>query len=133
VQRFTPRKKKSQWSAVNIRHAERLIKDGLMTAAGRKAFAGAKGQSRKYSYEQRRDASFDQTTERQFRANRKAWDFFQTQAPWYRRTSIFWVMSAKREKPRKTRLSTLVSDCEQGLLVKPLRRVSRGTQKGKMQ
>jgi uncharacterized protein YdeI (YjbR/CyaY-like superfamily) len=133
MQRFTARKGKSQWSAVNIRHAERLIKAGQMTSAGLTAFAGAKDQSRKYSYEQRREASFEKMMDREFRANRKAWKFFQAQAPWYRRTSTFWVMSAKQEETRKRRFSTLVSDCEQGLLAKPLRRIPGGTQNGKMQ
>jgi uncharacterized protein YdeI (YjbR/CyaY-like superfamily) len=133
VQRFTPRKGKSQWSAVNARHAKRLMKEGRMTTAGLAAFAGAKDQPRKYSYEQRRDARFEKAMEHRFRANRKAWDFFQRQAPWYQRTSTFWVMSAKQEETRKRRLSTLVSDCEQGLLVKPLRRAYERTQNEKMQ
>lgn len=133
MQRFTPRKGKSQWSAINIRHVERLTKERRMTTAGIEAFAEAKKQSRKYSYEQRREAKFDKAMQHQFQANRKAWDFFQMQAPWYRRVSTFWVMSAKQEETRKRRFSTLVSDCQEGLLVKPLRRASVGTKKGKTQ
>ena len=58
---------------------------------------------------------------------------FQSQAPWYRRTSTFWVMSAKHEETREKRFSTLLSDCEQGLLVKPLRRVTRAKRNEKKQ
>jgi uncharacterized protein YdeI (YjbR/CyaY-like superfamily) len=114
MQRFTPRKKKSKWSAVNITRAEKLVTAGRMLPAGLKAFEGAKNQPRTYSYEQRREATFDKTMRHEFRGNRKAWDFFQTQAPWYRRTSRFWIMSAKQEAARKRRFSTLISDCEQG-------------------
>jgi uncharacterized protein YdeI (YjbR/CyaY-like superfamily) len=120
--RFTPRKPKSQWSAVNIRHVERLTKAGRMRPAGVKAFEGAKDQLRKYSYEQRNQATLPPQDEKRLRANRKAWDFFQAQAPWYRRVSIFWIMSAKKEETQQRRFTTLMMDCEHGLLVKPLRR-----------
>jgi uncharacterized protein YdeI (YjbR/CyaY-like superfamily) len=120
--RFTPRKPKSQWSAVNIRHAERLLEAGRMRPAGLKAFAGAKDQPRKYSYEQRHRASFSREQEQRFRANRKAWDFFQNQPPWYRRTATFWVVSAVREETRQKRLATLIRDCADGKPVKPLTR-----------
>jgi uncharacterized protein YdeI (YjbR/CyaY-like superfamily) len=124
--RFTPRKPKSQWSAVNIRHVDRLTKADRMRPEGLKAFEGAKDQPRKYSYEQRQHAVLPATDERRFRANRKGWAFFQAQAPWYRRVSTFWVMSAKKEETRRKRLATLISDCESGQLVKPLRRPDSG-------
>jgi uncharacterized protein YdeI (YjbR/CyaY-like superfamily) len=120
--RFTPRRRKSKWSTVNIKRAEKLGAQGLMRPPGLKAFAGAKDQPRSYSYEQRHEATLDKAMEREFRANRNAWDFFQAQAPWYRRVSTFWIMSAKQDETRKRRFSTLVSDSKQGLLVKPLRR-----------
>jgi uncharacterized protein YdeI (YjbR/CyaY-like superfamily) len=125
--RFTPRKPKSQWSAVNIRHVERLKKAGRMCDEGLKAFEGATDQPRKYSYEQRNEARFDAASERRFRANRAAWDFFQAQAPWYRRTATFWVVSAKKEETRQKRLAELMSDCEHGQLLKELRRPASKT------
>ena len=82
--RFSPRKPKSQWSAVNIRHVERLTKAGRMRPEGLKAFAGATKQKRKYSYEQRHHAVLAAEDDRRFRANRKAWEFFQSRPPWYR-------------------------------------------------
>jgi uncharacterized protein YdeI (YjbR/CyaY-like superfamily) len=120
--RFTPRKAKSQWSAVNIKRAQELADLGRMCPAGRKAFAGAKNQSRKYSYEQRHQARFQREQEWQFRANRRAWNFFQSQPPWYRRTATFWVVSAQKEETRQKRLATLIEDCEHGRPVKPLAR-----------
>jgi uncharacterized protein YdeI (YjbR/CyaY-like superfamily) len=120
--RFTPRKPKSQWSAVNIKKVEKLSAAGRMRPAGIQAFEGAGDQSRKYSYEQRKDSSFYKHDERRFRANRKAWDFFQAQPPWYRRTATFWVVSAKQEETRQRRLATLIADSERGQPIKPLRR-----------
>lgn len=133
MQRFTPRRPNSQWSAVNIRHVERLTKAGRMTSAGLRVFEGAKSQSRKYSYEQRNHARLSTADERQFRANRMAWDFFQAQPPWYRRTTTFWIISAKRKETRKSRLSTLISDSEHGEWIKGLQRPPVPKRRGKRQ
>src|SRR5262245_10771434 len=52
--RFTPRKKGSTWSAVNIRMIKELEDAGKMTQAGRAAFAErTDGKSIRYSYEQK--------------------------------------------------------------------------------
>ena len=120
--RFTPRKPKSQWSAVNIKKVETLSLAGRMRPAGLKAFEGATDQSRKYSYEQRHNSTFSKADERRFRANRKAWDFFQSQPPWYRRTATFWVVSAKQKETQQRRLATLIADSERGQPIGPLRR-----------
>ena len=109
--RFTPRKAKSQWSAVNIRRVEQLIAASRMMAAGLKAFEPAKDQHRSYSYEQRNAAKFAAADERRFRADKKAWDFFQSQPPWYRRTSTFWVISGKRPETTQRRLHSLIEHC----------------------
>ena len=121
--RFTPRKPTSTWSAVNMARVKELTEQGLMHPAGVKAFeARLAGKSAIYSYEQRAAASLDDAGERQFRANRKAWEFFQRQAPWYRRVSAYWVISAKREETRARRLETLIADSEAGRRIKPLTR-----------
>jgi uncharacterized protein YdeI (YjbR/CyaY-like superfamily) len=120
--RFTPRTPKSQWSTVNIKKAQKLSGAGRMRPAGLEAFAGAHHQPRKYSYEQRNQASFSAEQEHHFRSNRKAWHFFQAQPPWYRRTATFWVVSAKQEETRQKRLATLIFDSAHGQPIKPLRR-----------
>ncbi len=109
VQRFTPRKPKSNWSAVNIRKAEELTARGLMTPAGLAAFARREeARSRVYSYENRHLAALDPELEAMFRADAGAWEFFGKQAPSYRQTAIFWVISAQRDKTRSTRLARLI-------------------------
>jgi len=122
--RFTPRKPKSQWSAVNCKRAQELADAGRLLPAGQKAFAGAHDQTRKYSYEQRHQACFSAADELRFRAHRAAWDFFHKQPPWYRRTATFWVISAKKDATRQRRLATLIADSEQGKSIKPLTRPS---------
>jgi uncharacterized protein YdeI (YjbR/CyaY-like superfamily) len=109
--RFTPRKPRSIWSAINIKRAKELSKLGLMHAAGLTAFEKRDGdRSAIYAYEQRQTAKLPREFEKQFRRNEGAWAFFQSQPPWYRRTSTYWVISAKREDTRRRRLATLI-DC----------------------
>src|SRR4051812_13488061 len=80
--RFTPRKPRSTWSAVNIKRVGDLTELGLMRPAGLKAFAQRSDEkSGIYAYEQRQSAQLDAASEQQFRANQKAWDFFQSQPP----------------------------------------------------
>jgi uncharacterized protein YdeI (YjbR/CyaY-like superfamily) len=74
-----------------------------------------------YSYE-RAQASLGRPERAAFRANEKAWAFFEAQAPSYRRAAIWWVVSAKRDETRRRRLETLIRCSAQGELVPPLRR-----------
>jgi uncharacterized protein YdeI (YjbR/CyaY-like superfamily) len=111
--RFTPRKPRSYWSLVNTRRAEELITLGRMTSHGLAIFEKREKKDAKYSFENR-PKKLVPAYEKQFRSNPKAWKFFQAQAPWYQRTSCFWVMSAKQEQTRQRRLSTLISDSTAG-------------------
>ena len=121
--RFTPRRPGSIWSVVNTRRATELIEAGLMRPAGLKAFeARNQAKSGVYSFEQRRSAKLAPAQERQFRRTRRAWEFFQAQPPWYRRTASFWVISAKKEETRLRRLALLIAESANGLAVGPLRR-----------
>lgn len=116
VQRFTPRKAKSNWSAVNIKKVAELTAAGLMMPAGLAAFARREeARSGVYSYENRHLASLDPAREAEFRANARAWKFFCEQPPSYRQLSIYRVMSAKREETRTSRLASLIQACAQGL------------------
>ncbi len=121
--RITPRKPRSTWSAVNIARAQELIRLGRMHPAGMAAFERrTEERSAIYSYEQRKSARLAPAAERSFRANKKAWTFFQAQAPGYRQAATWWVISAKREETRKKRLATLIADSALGRAIGPLRR-----------
>jgi uncharacterized protein YdeI (YjbR/CyaY-like superfamily) len=123
VIRFTPRKPGSTWSAVNIARAKELVTEGLMAAAGVKAFEKRSDEkSAIYSYEQRKSAQLCEAHETKFRANRRAWEFFQAQPPWYRRVSTYWVISAKKEETRKKRFATLMDYSERQKPIPPLTR-----------
>ena len=124
--RFTPRRPRSTWSAVNISRVAELTEQGRMRPAGLEAFAQrSEEKSGIYAYEQRENAALDATGEQQFRANAQAWDFFQAQPPSYRKTAIWWVVSAKQEATRRKRLATLIDDSAHGRTIRPLTRRTR--------
>jgi uncharacterized protein YdeI (YjbR/CyaY-like superfamily) len=121
-QRFSPRKPRSNWSRVNIAHVERLRASGRMTPAGLAAFeARDERRTGVYSFEQRRP-DLDPAYVLAFRANVAAWAFFQAQAPWYRRTTAHWVMSAKREATRAKRFAILMECSSNGTRIPLLMR-----------
>ncbi|GAB4012450.1 bacteriocin-protection protein [Spirosoma sp. KCTC 42546] len=119
--RFTPRKSKSIWSAVNIAKIDELSKQGLMQPAGLAAFAKRQeSKSKIYAYEQQQ-VSLSDEFEAAFKANELAWAYFQKQAPSYRKVAINWVMSAKQAETVSKRLNELISDSAQGQKIKSQR------------
>ena len=121
--RFTPRKPRSRWSLINVKRAKELTQLGLMQPRGLKALAECEaGRTGTYAYEQRNIAQFEEADERQFRSNKKAWKFFQAQAPWYRRTSTYWVVSAKKRETQLKRLAKLIKCSEEGVPIDQLNR-----------
>ena len=115
--RFSPRRAKSVWSAINSRRVKELQRLGLMMPAGVAAFERRDpARSGIYSFENP-VASLPPLLERQFKASPKAWAFFHAQPPGYRRVAVFWVMSAKRDETRTRRLAQLVDASERQVRV----------------
>jgi uncharacterized protein YdeI (YjbR/CyaY-like superfamily) len=115
MQRFTPRRPNSNWSEVNIANVARLKKAGLMQPAGLAAFEKrTEARSGLYSYEQRKDLSFEPAQLKRFKANKKAWAFFEKQPPSYRQLSIYRVVSAKKPETRASRLDKLIAASAEG-------------------
>lgn len=110
--RFTPRRPTSVWSIININKVKKLTEQGLMKPAGQEVFRKRKKEkSGIYSFEN--DAKiFTENFENTFMANKKAWAFFTIQAPSYKKTIIHWIMTAKQEKTRLTRLDKTITESE---------------------
>jgi uncharacterized protein YdeI (YjbR/CyaY-like superfamily) len=120
-QRLTPRRPRSNWSAVNIAKVAELRAQGRMTPTGEAAFAARReDRSAVYSYERRHEAAFDDEQDAAFRANATAWEWFSAQSPSYRTMATFWVVSAKRPETRARRLATLIECSSEGRRVPPL-------------
>jgi uncharacterized protein YdeI (YjbR/CyaY-like superfamily) len=106
--RFSPRRPNSIWSAVNIRKVDALLERRLMTRAGVAVFEKRhEKKSAIYSYEKEAE-KLRKDFEKQFRNNKAAWNFFRKQPDGYKRLSIHYVMSAKQEKTRISRLEKLI-------------------------
>ena len=121
VQRFTPRRKGSTWSAVNVAKVKALTDAGRMRAAGTAAFeARSAANTAIYSYEQAATA-FTPEEEARFRAESSAWTDWAARPPSYRRAVTHWVTSAKQAATRARRLDTLIADSIAGRKVGPMR------------
>ncbi len=117
--RFTPRRRDSIWSAVNLRHVARLTADGRMRAAGLEVFRERdRAKAKRYSFENR-PRPFDAAATRRFKANARGWAWFTAQADSYRRTAQWWVMSAKKPETRQRRLAALIQSSARGMKAAP--------------
>jgi uncharacterized protein YdeI (YjbR/CyaY-like superfamily) len=124
--RFTPRKRTSIWSAVNVARVAELTRLGRMMPTGIVAFAARTPErTGVYSFERNRAAVLPPASERALRSNRKAAAFFDARPPWYRRACIHWIISAKREETRQRRLAQLISDSAAGREIPPLKRPTK--------
>jgi uncharacterized protein YdeI (YjbR/CyaY-like superfamily) len=112
--RFTPRRRGSVWSAINIARVEELAKAGRMRPAGLDAFAlRRENRSGIYSYEQRA-AALPEPYAAMLAANKRAEAFFAAQPPSYRKLACWWVVCAKQEETRSKRLGKLIDACIAG-------------------
>ena len=120
--RFSPRRPNSTWSTINIRRMKQLIELQRVQPAGNAAFARRlPAKSSIYAYENRTAAKLGASAQRQFRANRDAWDWFNAQSPAYRHTTTWWVVSAKRPETQAKRLATLIADSKSKRKIRLLR------------
>jgi uncharacterized protein YdeI (YjbR/CyaY-like superfamily) len=119
--RFTPRKQNSHWSAVNISRVKELKKAVKMTPAGLKAFHRRKeSNSKKAAFEQK-NVKLSLKFERLFKTNTKAYTYFETKSPSYKKQCIWWVMSAKQNSTRERRLNILIESSREEKIIPPLR------------
>ncbi|HEU4347479.1 MAG TPA: YdeI/OmpD-associated family protein [Actinoplanes sp.] len=119
--RFTPRRKGSVWSAVNVASVARLTEQGLMRPAGIQAFELRRpDRVATYSYEQPEDAQLDDEQTALLKSDETAWDWFSAQPASYRKAAVHWVVSGKRAETRQRRLRQLIADSAAGRRVPPL-------------
>lgn len=108
--RFTQRRPNSTWSSVNIKKVEELSKKGLMQPAGLDVFKFRKeSRSGIYSHE-KAESRLNVDYEKKFKSNKKAWVYFQSLAPSYKKLSVHWVMDAKQDITQLKRLKQLIED-----------------------
>ena len=120
VIRFTRRKPDSIWSVRNIGRIKELVRLELMHPAGLEAYGKLNPKrSAVYSFEQRKQARFSASDVRRFKSRPKAWAFFRSQAPSYRRMFTFWIVSAKKPETRLRRLDRVIAASADGVKIDP--------------
>lgn len=124
--RFTPRKRGSIWSAVNVAKVAALETAGKMRPAGREAFAARRDdRTAVYSFERKEPAVLAPAEELALRSASAAHTFFEAQPAWYKRTAIHWVVSAKRDATRAARLAALIRDSSEERWIGPTKSAKR--------
>ena len=111
--RFTPRRKGSIWSKVNVERFEALKANGVMTSAGERAYEQNKGKTGLYSYENEQK-ELTLAEEAAFKENKAAWADWEKRPRGYRKTVLHWITSAKRDETRAKRLAQLIEDSAAG-------------------
>jgi uncharacterized protein YdeI (YjbR/CyaY-like superfamily) len=111
--RFTPRRKRSIWSNVNLERLEALKSAGLMTPAGERALKASTGPQGIYAYEKPL-AELAREEEALFRNNKAAWADWEKRPAGYRRSVLNWITTAKKPETRARRLATLIEDSAAG-------------------
>jgi uncharacterized protein YdeI (YjbR/CyaY-like superfamily) len=130
MQRLTPRRAGSNWSAINIAKVERLLAEGRMRPAGIAAFERRRAdRSAVYSYERRHEARLTDEELATFRRDAAAWEWFGARPASYRTAAVWWVVSAKRPETRERRLTALIEDSAAGRTPKALTPPGRQTQR----
>jgi uncharacterized protein YdeI (YjbR/CyaY-like superfamily) len=113
AQKFTPRKDRTKWSALNKKRVRKLIKEGRMTEVGLAKVDFAALDEEPQANPARRKLPLPRFVKQALMANPKAWEHFQNLAPSYRRHYIGWIMHAKKEETRLRRLKEAIALLEQ--------------------
>ena len=115
VRKFTPRKDKSDWSALNKKRVAKMIKAGRMTAAGlAKIRAAKKNGSWNQDGKTPRSLEIPPEFAEALARNKKARENFEKLAATYRRHYLGWIAAAKRPETRKRRLDESIALLETG-------------------
>ncbi len=113
--RFTPRRKNSIWSLVNVTKVEQLTALGRMQPAGIAAFeARCSSKTGVYSFEQAQPVTLADAELRVFKKDRAAWRYFESTPASYRTVMTHWVGRAKQPATRARRLAQLIEACAAG-------------------
>ncbi|HNX47868.1 MAG TPA: YdeI/OmpD-associated family protein [Methanomassiliicoccales archaeon] len=100
LQRFSPRKKDSHWSRVNLETAEKLMAEGKMTEAGLRALGDLK---KRYESLKEED-SIDLDLNGLFRDDPETLAAFNALPPSHRKTYGRYILSAKLPETRERRM-----------------------------
>ena len=110
ARKFTPRKKKSRWSALNKQRAAKMMRAGKMTEPGLASlnFTDDRDDYGRTADKAREGPIPPPFLVRRLKRNREAWNNFQLMAPSYRRNYIGWITAAKTVETRERRMEEAI-------------------------
>ena len=115
MQKFTPRKDKSNWSKLNKQRVARLLRQGKMTAAGKAKVKAAKANG---SWSRLDKIELDLELPVELAAalakNRRAGKAYDDLAPSRKKQYLYWIHSAKRDETRARRVAETVKRLLEG-------------------
>lgn len=115
MQRFTPRRAKSNWSKINVGHVERLIKEGKMTKAGLTEVEAAKKDGRwERAYHSPSNMKIPEDFLKELAKSKKAIEFFETLNKTNRFYIAYQLQDAKKEETRIRRMKKIIETLERG-------------------
>lgn len=115
TQRFTPRRKKSPWSAINREKAEKLIEEGKMRESGLREIENAKADSRwEKAYQPQSKATVPDDLQKALDDNPKAKEIFESLNSSNRFAILYRVQSAKKEATRQKRIKQFIEMLAEG-------------------
>jgi uncharacterized protein YdeI (YjbR/CyaY-like superfamily) len=114
-QMFTPRKDKSVWSKLNKTYIEKLIAENLMHESGLRKIEIAKQNGSWESLDHVENHIMPDDLKTAFEQNKTALENYNKFSPSYRKSYLYWLNQAKRDKTRKARIAEIVSLCEQNI------------------
>jgi len=127
LQKFTPRKARSLWSKINREKAERLIRDGRMTAAGLAEVERARQDGRwEAAYDSPAGAVVPDDFQAALDGNPRAKAFFATLNRANRYAVLFRIQTAKKAATRARRIEQLVDMLARGEKIHPVLTVREG-------
>ncbi|WP_446664513.1 YdeI/OmpD-associated family protein [Flexivirga sp. B27] len=116
-QRWTPRKRTSHWSKVNLALVEQLRAEGRMQPAGLAIWRARKREDAPYTHEREGPLELPVAYAERLADSLAAQAFWDAATKTYRRVCTNWVLSAKQESTRDRRMAQLVEDSAAGRLI----------------
>ena len=116
IQKFTPRKEKSTWSALNVRRVREMIQEGRMTDRGLALFRYAEknGLLPESDIKLKKGVVIPEFVTSALSENKKAEKHFKTLAPSYKRLYLRWIMNAKRHETQMKRVEEMIGLLNEG-------------------
>jgi uncharacterized protein YdeI (YjbR/CyaY-like superfamily) len=112
TQLFTPRKAKSNWSRINKKRVEKLIKMGTMTPAGLEKIEIAKKNGSWTIMDDVEDLIVPDDLELEFKKNKKAQANYNNFSNSVKKQVLWFIVSAKRPETRKRRIEKVIKALE---------------------